>query len=138
MHRFFCLQWAARPRAIVSSVVVHESLAQRSSGLAVNHPQAGLTRALDAAENLRQIQVVMRLGAGRERRTNRDLLPVPFKPGDKGRLAGAREPLQIDPGVIGAHVRIDQRSRGVENYLLLDTREFLVRRLLGLAWCKLR
>src|SRR5580700_7205888 len=61
---FSCLQCAARPRAIVSSVVVHESLAQRSSGLAVNHPQAGLTRALDAAENLRQIQVVMRLGAG--------------------------------------------------------------------------
>src|SRR5580704_1444024 len=59
-----------------------------------------------------------------------------FKPGDEGGFAGAGEPLEIYPGVIGAHIRIDKRSCRVKNCLLLDAGEFLVCRFFSLPWCE--
>src|SRR5277367_6067942 len=87
----------------------------------------GSTCALDSTQNLRQVYLVVELGAGPTRRSNDDRFTMPFKPGDKAGLAGAGEPLQIYPGVVGAHVRIEQRSCRIENRSQLNTGEFLIR-----------
>ena len=60
-----------------------------------------------------------------------------FRPRDKGGLIGTREPLQIDPGVVSAHIRIDKRSCRIENRLLLHAGELLVRGFFGLPGCEL-
>src|ERR1700744_5821283 len=91
------------------------------------------TCVLDSTENLRQVYLVVELGAGPARRSNRNCFAMPFEPGDKAGLSGAREPLQIHPGVVSAHICIEQRSCRVKNRRLLHTGEFLIRGFLCLS-----
>src|ERR1700733_11105058 len=79
---------------------------------------ACLTCAFNSTEYLRQIHVVMRRGSRHQRGCNRHCFVMTFKPGDKGGVAG--KPLEVYPGVIGAHIRIDKRSCRIKNCSLLD------------------
>src|ERR1700678_28945 len=99
---------------------------------------APLACALDSTENLRELHVVMGLGSSHERGRNCHCFGMASNPGDEGSVARAGQPLEINPGVIGAHIRIHKRSSRIKNYLLLNAGEFLVRRLLGLPVRKSR
>ena len=114
-----------------AAVVVHENQTEEDK-LIGSCSEPGSGGALSPAENFHHGDVCLRLGAGGKGRPNRDCFSTAFRPRNKSGLIGAREPLQIYPGVVRAHIRIDERACRIEHCLLLHAGKLLVRGFFGL------